>query len=115
MLTIVPPGKFCYFIAESMVGGRVKHNLIHVTPAPFLARLKRFYYWMFAAVKMFGGVLVLGTIATTDVPAFQAKTQVNPAIARLQAIFTTVRAGLHNLQLVIVATICGHLISSLFI
>jgi hypothetical protein len=42
-------------------------------------------------VKVFGGVLILGRIAATDVAATQAQAQVDPFIAHLQALFAAVR------------------------
>jgi hypothetical protein len=45
---------------------------------------------MFGLMKVFGGVSVLGRIAAAHVPAYHAEAQMNPLIARLQALFTTV-------------------------
>ena len=37
---------------------RVEHYFVDVTPAPFLARLKRFYDWMSSLVKMLRSMAV---------------------------------------------------------
>jgi hypothetical protein len=42
---------------------------------------------MFGGMEVFRGVLVLGGIAAAHVAAFAAETQVNPAVAHLQAFF----------------------------
>ena len=42
---------------------------------------------MFGGMEMFRGVLVLGGVAAAHVAAFAAETQVNPAVAHLQAFF----------------------------
>jgi hypothetical protein len=54
---------------------------------------------MFGRMEVFRSVFVFGRIATTDVPAAQAQAQVNPPIAHLQALFTTlaVRFDVPNL------------------
>lgn len=51
---------------------------------------------MFAVVKMFGGVPVLGRVAAADMAAFHAQAQVNPGIARFNAIFADVRLRARN-------------------
>ena len=48
---------------------------------------------MLAAVKMFGGVSILRVIATADVSASAAETQVDPRVARLEAFLASVRVG----------------------
>jgi hypothetical protein len=44
---------------------------------------------MFGSVVMLGGMLVLGAVATSHVPADQAHPKMYPTIAHLQALFTT--------------------------
>jgi hypothetical protein len=64
---------------------------------------------------MFGGVLVLGGVATTDMAAGQAQPQMHPGIANFKAIFATPGAGRNLLTLVKVRTLLGHITSlSLF-
>jgi hypothetical protein len=49
-----------------------RFDLIHVTPNPGLPRFNGTNQRVLGFVEMLGGVLVLGRIATTDVPANQA-------------------------------------------
>ena len=44
---------------------------------------------MLGAMKMFGGVLVLGGVTAPHMPALHAQAQVHPGIAHLQALFAT--------------------------
>jgi hypothetical protein len=53
---------------------------------------------------MFGGVLILGRIATTDVAATKTQAQVNPFIAHLQALFAAIGVGLYFVNLIQVGT-----------
>lgn len=59
-------------------------------------------------MKMLGGVPVLGIVTATNVPTSQANTQVDPAIARLQAVFATLRAGFDIMDLIEVLTVAVH-------
>jgi hypothetical protein len=45
---------------------------------------------MVRPVEVFGGVLVLGRIATSDMPAVQANSQMYPTVAHLDALFANV-------------------------
>jgi len=47
-------------------------------------------------VKVFGGVLVLGGIATTDMTATQALPQMDPGIAHFQAFLAALATRLHR-------------------
>ena len=55
---------------------------------------------MVGRVKVFGGVLVLRGIAAANVPADEAETQMNPAIACLETILAAVRAWSDLLDLI---------------
>jgi len=55
---------------------------------------------MLGFVKMLGSVLVLGRIATTDVPTNEAQTQVNPRIAGLHAVLTHMFIGFSHFDLI---------------
>jgi hypothetical protein len=48
---------------------------------------------MSGLVEVFGGVLVLGRIAATDMAADQAQAQVDPGISHLEAFLATFAAG----------------------
>jgi hypothetical protein len=77
-----------------------KNHLIHVAPGPVFARFQRFYDRVLGCVKVFGGVLVLGRIATADVAATHAQAQVDPFVAHLQALFTAVSVRLDVVNLI---------------
>jgi hypothetical protein len=49
---------------------------------------------------MFGGVFVLGRIATSDVTASQTEAQVNPGVASPQTVFTPAFVRVRNLNLI---------------
>ena len=61
---------------------------------------------------MFGRVLVLRGIATTDVATGHAQSQVNPRVAAFQAFFATLRSRFHISDLVGVRTL-AHILTSL--
>ncbi len=68
---------------------------------------------MFRRVKVFGGVLVFGRVATADVSALEADSQMDPAIAQRHAVFTNLCGGLQILRVFYVftdghATIASH-------
>src|SRR5918996_1126499 len=68
------------------LSGNAEHDLVHVAPAPVLARLDRSR----DRVARFGGVpagvLVRRGVAAADDPARLTQPQVNPAVAALQAL-----------------------------
>lgn len=51
-------------------------------------------------MKMLGGVLILRRIATTDISADKAETQVNPSITHFYALFANVLGGRPDFDLV---------------
>jgi hypothetical protein len=57
--------------------------LIDVAPAPSFSWFERPNNSVMSSMKMFGGVMVFRTIATADVAANQAFTQMYPCIAHL--------------------------------
>jgi hypothetical protein len=62
-------------------------------------------------MKMFGGVLVLRRIATTDISADKTEPQVNPSITHLYAFFANVLGGRPDFDLVEVGAAIVHMIS----
>jgi hypothetical protein len=76
----------------------VELHLIDVTPGPPLAALKRGHYRMSRAFEMFGGMAIGRAVATADVAAGQAETQMHPRRSTLQAFLTSRRAGRHGLN-----------------
>jgi hypothetical protein len=64
------------------LGHGLKKKLVHITPDPFLAGLKRLNKRMAGGVEVLGRVLVGRRVAAAHVPAVKAHAQVNPPIAR---------------------------------
>src|SRR5271169_1997899 len=86
----------------------VQHDFVHVAPAPVLTRLDRLDDGVFGAMKMLGGMLVLGGIAAPDVPANEAHPQMNPLVPHLQTFFAAVCAWIYFLDLFDVRTSFQH-------
>jgi proline racemase len=63
---------------------------------------------MFGAMEMLRRMLILGRITAANVPAFQAKAQMDPGIAGLDAIFADVGIGGLKFDLLHVTTALGH-------
>jgi hypothetical protein len=55
---------------------------------------------MLGRSEMLGSVLILGTVATSDVPTAQTKTQVDPRVAGLQAFFAALGLGFDRMDLI---------------
>jgi hypothetical protein len=83
-------------------------DLVHVTPDPAFSRLDGANQGMLRFVKMLSGVLVLGRVATTNVSASEAQTQVNPRIAGLGAVLTHMFIGFSYLDLIKVRAFFWH-------
>src|ERR1035438_3019711 len=66
-----------------------ENHFVHVAPDPILARLDGLHQGVMRGVKVFGGVLVLGGIATAHVAALQTRPQVHPAISHFEALLAT--------------------------
>src|SRR5258708_28741137 len=62
-------------------------DFVHIAPDPGLSRLNGADQRMLHFVEMLGRVLVLGRVATADVPAGETQAQMNPGIARLNTLF----------------------------
>ena len=63
---------------------------------------------MLRRVKVFGRVFVRGTVAATNVAAFEAKPEVNPLSADLQTVLTTFGGWLHFLDFVQMGASLAH-------
>lgn len=63
---------------------------------------------MLSFVKMLGCMLILGRVATADVPANKAHAEVDPLIASLHTVLTYMLVGLSNLDLIKVGTLFRH-------
>jgi hypothetical protein len=62
-------------------------DFIHITPDPGLSRLDGAYQRMLGLMKVLGGVLIFGRVATAYMSTNQAHAQVDPSVANLDAIF----------------------------
>src|SRR5438270_1169004 len=86
----------------------LKHDLVDVAPAPVFSWLKRLDNRVIGRVEMLRRVLVLRGIAASDMPANQALTQVNPAIANFQTVLTAIRARCDLVYLIQMTTLYCH-------
>src|SRR6185503_18528358 len=76
----------------------VQSELIHVTPGPSLAGLERGHHRMGRVREMFCGMAMRRAVATADVTAGQAETEMYPRRSHLQAFFTSERASGNRLK-----------------
>ncbi len=74
-------------------------------PTPVFARLEGLHDGVFGAVVVLGGVLVFGGVTAADVAAFQAKAEVEPLVAGLEAFFAALGVGLGCGQVLIVGKV----------
>src|SRR6185437_3866281 len=72
-----------------------RHDLVRVAPAPALARLDGADHRMLGGMVMLGGVGVGRRVAATDVAAGEAKAEMDPATADLEAFLTASAVGFH--------------------
>jgi hypothetical protein len=87
-------------------------QLIDVTPGPILTGLEGLNERVVSGVEMLGGVLIFRIITATDVPTGETEAQVDPGIARFQAILASIGAWGDFTYLVKMTTVFCH--SSLF-
>ena len=76
---------------DGQPGSLVQLDVVDVTPLPIFPWLKRLYDRVIRCVIMFGGMLVLRTIAAAYVPAAETQPQMNPRRADFQAFLASVR------------------------
>lgn len=86
----------------------IKFEFVDITPRPAFARLDRLHDRMLRRVEMLGRVLVLRTVTAANVTTVKTHAQVNPGIASLQALFTTLRVGADVADRVEVCTLLRH-------
>jgi hypothetical protein len=84
------------------------HRLVQVAPDPSFSGLDGTDQRMLSFVKMLGCMLILGRVATADVPANKAHAEVDPLIASLHTVLTYMLVGLSNLDLIKVGTLFRH-------
>jgi hypothetical protein len=83
-------------------------DLVHVTPHPAFSRLDGTNQRMLRFVEMLGRVLVLGRVATTNLPTNEAKTQVNPRITGFDTFLADAFFGFFDFDLIKVGTFFWH-------
>src|SRR3954464_13042597 len=66
--------------------GEHECHLLHVAPAPVLARLRRADQGMALVVEVGGGVAIRGVVAAADLAAHQALAEMDPAPSDLEAL-----------------------------
>src|SRR5438270_11284383 len=86
---------------DSQLGG---HRLVHVAPDPAFPRLNGAHQRVARGMKMLRGVLVLGGITAAHLPADQAKAQMHPGVAGLQALFAAALVSAGEFDLIHVLT-----------
>src|ERR1043166_3976585 len=72
-------------------GRRFQEQLVHVAPAPVLARLQAADQRVLALTKVLRRVFVNRVVATADVAAAETQPQVDPAAPHLQTFFAAPR------------------------
>jgi hypothetical protein len=83
-------------------------DLVHVTPDPAFSRLDGANQRMLRFVEMLGRMLILGRVATANVPAGEAKTEVDPRVARFGTVLTHMFIGFSDFDLIKVGAIFWH-------
>ncbi len=73
-----------------------------------LARLKGLHNRVVCCMKMLGRVFVFGRIATANMPADEAKAEVNPRISACKAFLAPIGAWGNRLYLIKMITRFGH-------
>src|SRR5450631_3139046 len=74
--------------------GRLRSDVgvVHVAPSPVLARLEGLDDRVLDGIEVRARVLVLRGVAAADMAAGQTQAQMDPAVARLQAVLAALRA-----------------------
>src|SRR6185437_13742838 len=71
------------------------HEFIHIAPAPRFTRLDRARHRVLGGMVVLGGVGVGRRVAAPDVAAGEAKAEMDPTAADLQAFFAAAAVGFH--------------------
>src|SRR4029077_10883021 len=88
--------------------GEVEHHLVDVTPTPALGRVVAFDDRMTRIMKAPRGVAVWRLVATPDVAARPAQTQMQPFRAGLQTLLATERAWRDHANIGDMGAFVGH-------
>ena len=63
---------------------------------------------MKVVMKMFGGVLILGRVSTTDISALKTKPKMDPSVSCFNTLFADVLVGFSDFDLVEMRTFTAH-------
>jgi hypothetical protein len=85
-----------------------EHNLVDIAPHPVFAGLDGLHDRVFGVVVMLGCVLVFRGIATADVTAFPANTEMYPGVAHLEALFAALTVGFDVFDLALMCAAAAH-------
>jgi len=94
------PGKQC--------SSKRKSNLVKVTPAPVLSRLKGLDNWVVGRMEMPGRVRILRGVTAAHMATGEAEAQVNPAVTGFQTFLAAVCTGGDLSYLVDMCTLFCH-------
>jgi hypothetical protein len=76
--------------------GKFDDGLVDEAPPPTLGRIVALDYRVAGLLKMFGGVVTAGVIATSDMAAFPAEPEVYPALSNLEAFLAAQCTRFHS-------------------
>jgi hypothetical protein len=76
--------------------GKFDDGLVDEAPAPTFGRIVALDYRVAGLLKMLGGMVTDGVIATSDMAAFPAEPEVYPALSNLQAFLAAQCARFHS-------------------
>ena len=76
-------------VVRCLAAGKVERHLIDVAPSPTLGRIVALDDRVPGRMKMLGRVAIRRVVATSDMSAGAADSQMNPNIARLEAFLAT--------------------------
>jgi hypothetical protein len=83
-------------------------DFVDVTPNPEFFRFNGPHERVLRAMEMLRSVLVLGGVAASDVPAFQAQTKMDPGVPHLHAFFTHMHVRRGELDVIQMRTLGSH-------
>jgi hypothetical protein len=81
-------------------GFHIELHLIDVAPTPVLARLEGLHDWVMNRVEAFGGLLILGAVAATDMTTRKAQAKIHARVARIRMIAAALGAQFYFLDLI---------------
>lgn len=76
--------------------GKFDDGLVDKAPAPAFGRIVALNYRVAGLLKMLGGMVTDGVIATSDMAAFPAEPEVHPVLSNLQAFLAAQCPRLHS-------------------